>query len=357
MKAERLATLTPLSFLFVLSRDDDVEISKTNRSLLLVLDLIVPADHSWYWSTPDKELRTPAHDLVKHHTEIDIEGVVTLDLDPSYNYIQLLLDMALPMLQPAFMMQASSISSSTCTQPARTPSPEYIATRLHSISNYKLRLESSQNEPKLRKLLGHIFIYDAVREHHQAQQSLYTHTTPTASRRREQQLQRRQQSEASRQQPPPLSPVHEDESPEDESSSTNEEDIKSYLSTLPDSSQQGLLDFQTAIAAQLATLSQLRLENASRQLYQMTQGEAEDDDLAVEEYDSEDIEDSDYDSYDGDENDWRFEDEDGQTENGDSDSEPPSPTTEEPLCVKGSMKDVHEGSYFLPLGPTVDLMV
>ncbi|KPI42113.1 uncharacterized protein AB675_5606 [Cyphellophora attinorum] len=239
--------------------------------------------------------------------------------------------MALPVLQPAFTMSALPVFSSPPA--SRTPSPEYIATRLHSIANYKLRLESSQNDPVLRKLLGHIFVYDAIRDHHQ-NHSVYT--SPTQSRRRQQQLQRRQQSERSHL--PLLSSVEEEipastESSDSSSSSSNAEDISNYLSTLPSadippSSVQAFVNFQQAIASQLATLSQLRLQNASRQLYHMTTGNDEGDEMAVEEYDSdEDIDDdSDYDSYDGDDADWRFEDD--NTETGDSDTDPESVPSE-----------------------------
>lgn len=263
--------------------------------------------------------------------------------------------MALPILQPAFIMCASPVSSSLPS--ARTPSPEYIATRLHSIANYKLRLESSQNEPVLRKLLGHIFVYDAIRDHRQ-NHSVYT--SPTQSRRRQQQLQRRQQSENAHRSL--LSTVEEDSDTTDSSESSNAKDISNYLSTLPSadlspSSIQDLATFQQAIASQLATLSQLRLQNASRQLYHMTQGDKDGDELAVEEYDSDEEDDSsDYDSYDGDDGNWRFEDD--ANENGDSDTDPESVPSEptSPMSEDFSMsdcppsdKDLEAGSYFLPI--------
>ncbi|RMD43256.1 hypothetical protein DV735_g1837, partial [Chaetothyriales sp. CBS 134920] len=46
---------------------------------------------------------------------------------------------------------------------------KFTANKLQFLSNYKLRVESAKNEPGLRHLLGHISIYDAVREWRQAE--------------------------------------------------------------------------------------------------------------------------------------------------------------------------------------------
>lgn len=215
-------------------------------------------------------------------------------------------------LSPGIIMSASATMSTDvpATLSPRTPSPDYIASRVHSIASYKLRLEASQNEPRLRKLLGHIFVYDAIREHKQSQQPIYT--SPFAQRRREQQLRRRRHnSEAalpsafSFPSPPPSSA---DPSPPVDNAS----DIQAYLSripsTIPANQAHDFAAFQRAIAHQLATLSQVRIEAASRQLYHMTQDNDSADEVAVEEYapsegDSDSDDSSDYDSYDGD--DWR----------------------------------------------------
>ena len=276
----------------------------------------------------------------------------------------------------------------TSTLPRRTPSPEYIASRVHSIANYKLRLEASQNEPRLRKLLGHIFVYDAIREHQQSQASVYT--SPPAQRRREQQPRRRQMSETSR-----LAHTTTHDDATNTSNSDNAADIKAYLATLPtpptvpQSQVHDFAVFQRAIAAQLATLSQVRLEAASRQLYYMTQDDDDADEQAVDEYAESDDDDSDYDSYDGDDGDWRHDSDfafDWQPTNssendehdgdGDSDTDPdsvnsapPSPLSEESPVSSSSFHDAkgagieskhkpHQGltqttgtCYFLPLRP------
>ena len=264
-------------------------------------------------------------------------------------------------LQPALQVKSPySLDIPTVpseTQP-RTPSPDEVATRLHCIANYKLRLESNQNEPNLRKVLGHINIYDAIREHQQKRQ---IQSSPPVARRREQQLRRRQQSESNRL--ASLSPIDEDE----DSQSENAAEIKEYLSHVCPPSEEQVQDFasfQRAIAAQLAALSKLRIEAASRQLYHMTQDE-DDDELAVEEYDetlsdADDSDDSsDYDSYDGD-GDWRvFEDDPSAEDGAESDSsisEPPSPTTEAPpsqpgATLEGCEKKATSVSYFIPLRP------
>jgi len=277
----------------------------------------------------------------------------------------------------------SSISCSQSTPAASpwTPSPEYICNRVHSTANYKLRLEASRNEPRLGKLLGHIFVYDAIREYKQsqAQQSLYT--SSPAARRREQQLRRRQMSEASRLSQN-LTAVTEEDSDSTPASPDNAADIKEYLSqatvppTIPQSHSYDIASFQQAIAYQLATLSQVRLEAASRQLYHMTQDDDDADEVAVEEYESDhdDSDDSsDYDSYDGDD-DWRADDlvfdrdedrDDDDHHDSDTDpesvnSEPPSPITEEPMLAgegEGKAPQLHMqtqltgGCYFLPLRP------
>lgn len=173
-------------------------------------------------------------------------------------------------------------------------------------------------------------------------------------------------------------------------SSDNASDIKAYLATLPtppavpQSQVHDFAVFQRAIAAQLATLSQVRLEAASRQLYYMTQDDDDADEQAVEEYaDSDEDDASDYDSYDGDDSGWRHDSDfafdwqptsaaDTDERDGDSDTDPdsvnsapPSPVTEEPpspssstACHEVKAKHQHQGltqttgaCYFLSLRP------
>jgi hypothetical protein len=278
------------------------------------------------------------------------------------------LQQALP-VKSAPSIAISNTQCTTSTLPVspqpRIPTAEYVATRLHGIASYKLRLEASENEPRLRKLLGHISIYDAVREHHRSQ-SVYT--SPSMARRRQQQLQRRQQSELGKL-APTLNSITEDIEATTETESSNAADIQDYLDSIsgPHTQVQDFASFQRAIEAQIASLSQLRVEAASRQLFHMTNESDDADEQAVEEYDDDyDDESSDYDSYDGDD-DWRnqefvFDDQDSQTHDYESDtdpdsvnSEPPSPTTEEPtmLDCKGDISPTKisspESCYFLPL--------
>lgn len=268
---------------------------------------------------------------------------------------------------------------------------------MHSIANYKLRMEASQNEPHLRQLLGHIFVYDAIREHKQRQAPTYTF--PQAHRRREQQLRRRRQMGESFTASSVLSStVKEDDSPS-KSPSDNAAEIQAYLSTIPSSvpssEAHDFSTFQEAIAYQLATLSQVRIEAASRQLYNMTLDDDDADEVAVEEYagSEDDNANSDYDSYDGDSDDsgseWRNDNDSGwvfdhpannvsQNEDdigGDSDTDPesinsapPSPTgdfgdcdgpvsvakdtiTQEDIPDYNGLSQVTGCSYFLPLRP------
>ena len=289
-------------------------------------------------------------------------------------------------LQPAITMSISPFTTKDqrSTMAPRVPSPEYVAGRIHSIANFKLRLEASQNEPRLRRLLGHISVYDAIREYKQTQQPIFT--SPPAQRRREQQLRRRQQMCETASTLSSLQTSQPEDDVVTETPLDNASEIQAYLSTIPDStpSQQtyDFTTFQSAIAYQLATLSQVRIEAASRQLYHMTQDDDDADELAVEEYASSDNGDSDYDSYDGDssegENDWRDEKSGGWAFDhpanhatdehddigGDSDTDPdsvnsapPSPIGEFPCSDEPSSFAKSESSavsgpcYFIPLRP------
>lgn len=293
--------------------------------------------------------------------------------------------MAATTLQSAQLFQP--VVSVSKTSPPSSPthrvrSQQYVATRLQCIANYKLRLTASLNEPPLRKLLGHIYVYDAVREHQQANTppQIYTSTSPHASRRREQQLRRRQQSETTAA-TNSLNIISEEVMQPSQSDS-----LTSTLPSpnIPPSQAAAFAAFQSAIASQLETLSQLRVQAASRQLYRMTlsdinssssRSQDEDDEIAVEEYNSDDDTDcgadSDYDSFDSDDEEganWRFDDEgepgdelvedmgmgDSDTD-ADSGSEPPSPTMEEPMSKKACSAGAGDG-YFVGVGACVDVM-
>merc|ERR1712072_1117410 len=112
------------------------------------------------------------------------------------------------------------------------------ASRLHFVASWKLNTESARDEPKLRKLLGHISVYDQTRTLVQSQ-------TPSS------------------------------DDPE-----SNE------LSTYLQQHVPCFRDFQAAIALQLATMAEAKAAASQ---------------LAEEENNSDEEEiDSDYDSYDGD---------------------------------------------------------
>jgi hypothetical protein len=178
---------------------------------------------------------------------------------------------------------------------------------LASISNYKLRIESSRNEPQLRKLLGHISIYDSVREYRNEQLSQTTCPSvhpPCLDRRRQ------QQQRPTKPKPAP---------------STNE--LQEYLQ-LQQVRVPSFQDFQAAIELQLATLSEIQA--ASKKVHALSldcptiDAVADSDSTEVEEYcesdsDSDTI--SEYDSCD--------DDEDGESE--DSMTDPESVRKEDPV--------------------------
>jgi hypothetical protein len=183
------------------------------------------------------------------------------------------------------------------------PSIRHTATRLQCLSNHKLRLESSRNEPQLRKLLGHISIYDNVREC-----------------RREQLSQTACPSE-----PPPYLDTECQQQQKQRTPTTNE--LQEYLQ-LQQVRIPSFQDFQAAIELQLATLSEIRM--ATKKLHALSLDcpsidEDDEDSANVQEYcesDSESDTVSEYDSYDGD-GAWR-DDEDEDVESEDSMTDPES---------------------------------
>ena len=139
---------------------------------------------------------------------------------------------------------------------AKSAMTRQAASRLLFISHWKLSSESAQDEPRLRKLLGHVSVYDKTRTFAQPQKSSLT-----------------QQAES------------------DETRSHFQPQAPSFK------------DFQAAIQEQLSALS--KLSQAAAQ-------------LTVGEYEEEAEDDSDYDSYDGDdwsENDMADDSDDSFTDN------------------------------------------
>ena len=209
------------------------------------------------------------------------------------------------------------------------PSIKYTATKLQCISNYKLRIESSKNESRLGRLLGHISIYDAVREWRQSQAKASISNIMEATKKFPSPAPVSQS---------PLRPVQEE--PESQQS---ENELQTYLRQ---SQVQSFQDFQAAIELQIATMEQVKA--AHRQLQQMAADANEDGD-EVEEYESDSEINSDYDSYDGEEADWRSE------EGSDSEDSMTDPESARSECAS-PMDDAdceNEGDYFnlQPLTP------
>lgn len=152
----------------------------------------------------------------------------------------------------------------------------YTANRLQCISNAKIRIEAARDEPRLRNLLGHIAIYDGVRE--------WNHSHKTTSRYVE------QFSE----------PQLKVESIDESADITDANELHTYLHHIP-----SFQDFQAAIQLQLAAIADITAATAQ---------------LTVEEYegDGNSDNDSDYDSYDGD---WNEEYSDAGTESEGSDTD------------------------------------
>jgi hypothetical protein len=192
------------------------------------------------------------------------------------------------------------------------PDIKHTATRLQCLSNYKLRLESSQNEPHLRHLLGHISIYDNVRDYKKEQMTKAAFVSePSPAPERPQQQPAKQ-----------LDPSNE---------------LQEYLS-LQRVRVPSFQDFQAAIEMQLATLTEI--QSASKRLQALanscpTIDEGDEMEVGVEEYhegDSHSDTVSDYDSYDG-EGGWRDEEDGAESEGSMTDpesvrSEPSSPVEE-----------------------------
>ncbi|KIV78972.1 hypothetical protein PV11_06570 [Exophiala sideris] len=115
-----------------------------------------------------------------------------------------------------------------------------VASRLHVVASWKLRSEAGKDEPRLRKLLGHISLFDQTLAHHKPQ-------TPSTQLSQE----------------------------------VNE------LSTYLHHPVPSFKDFQAAIEMQLATMAEIKASAAQLDAQEYNSDEEEDE------------HDSDYDSYDG----------------------------------------------------------
>jgi len=170
----------------------------------------------------------------------------------------------------------------------QSPTVNFTVTRLQCIANYKLRLEASRQEHRLCRLLGHISIYDKVRDWRQSQ----SHQSP--------QLQT--QTHTSRA----------SNLPQIEEKPENELLQYLHLHTAPP-----FADFQAAIEDQLSALAKIRA--ASQKLREMavesSTGEwAIEDEVEAEEYSSDSDTESDYDSHDDHDDDEGAESEDSMTD-------------------------------------------
>ncbi len=216
---------------------------------------------------------------------------------------------------------------------------KYMATRLQCLSNYKLNSESSRNEPRLRNLLGHISIYDNVREYRKEQIMSFTFSSQPMSR--EPHL---------LQSPPPRQPRPQLQRQPPKQSPTNE--LPDYLN-IEQVRVPCFQDFQAAIELQIATLGEI--QTASKRLQALshscpTINEQDVSEVNVEEYCDESDTASDYDSYDG-EGGWRSDEDNEGEESEDSMTDPESVRSEctSPVDEKGE----DESSK---LGPFVSLM-
>jgi hypothetical protein len=186
------------------------------------------------------------------------------------------------------------------------PALKHTATRLQCLANYKLRIESSRNEPRLGRLLGHISIYDNIREYRREELTKTSCPYPISDA------------------PlisPPLPPTKQTQqrysNTEKVSAATTA--LEGYVSYVP-----SFQDFQAAIELQLATLAHIQQSSKSATQPQSDscptiQEESE----CVEEYCDSESDVSDYDSYDGDDG-WRDHESDDALSDEDSMTDPES---------------------------------
>ena len=162
---------------------------------------------------------------------------------------------------------------------ARSEMTRQAASRLLYISNWKLNSESACEEPRLRRLLGHISVYDKTRT--------FTQTQPQSS---------------------------------EDPSETNE------LSTYLHHQVPSFREFQAAIEVQLAAMAQVTAAAAQ---------------LNAEEYNSDEEEDdSDYDSYDGD--DWSEDEDAAESDDSFTDTESVEGQRSECSSPTGCLGDTDE---------------
>ena len=205
----------------------------------------------------------------------------------------------------------------------------YMATRLQFISSHKLNRESSRNEPRLRILLGHVSIYDSVREYRRELIISTSFSSEPMPRRQQPQAQLQTLQRPQQQHRPQLQRQQ-----STKQSASN--DLQGYIN-IDQARAPSFQDFQAAIEVQLATLSEIqstsrRLQALSRSCRSIPEvNESVETEVDEEEYCSDTDSGSDYDSYDG-EGDWRDDDdvdsEDSMTDPDSTRSEGSSPVEE-----------------------------
>jgi hypothetical protein len=167
------------------------------------------------------------------------------------------------------------------------PALKHTATRLQCLANYKLRIESSRNEPRLGRLLGHISIYDNMREYRREELMKTSCPYPI--------------SDAPLISPPsptPKQPQRKYSTIEKVSASATA--LEEYVSRVP-----SFQDFQAAIELQLATLAHIQQSSKSAtRTYSDSCPTINEESECVQEYCDSESDISDYDSYDGDDG-WR----------------------------------------------------
>lgn len=218
-------------------------------------------------------------------------------------------------------------SSQPTLQPVlQVPCTRYVATRIQCVSNNKLRLEGARQEPRLSNLLGHISIYENVREWRRAQAL--------------QELNRLKMRPVTKQ-------LHKLEAVAEvqECQHVSWEEIPHQQRPRRQRVTKSFEDFQTAIKVQMATME--RIKAAAEDLRRMTsdddaiEADVEESHAGVEEYESTSDTDSDYDSHDGDA-DWQDEEDGADSE--DSMTDPESVNSQ---CCSPVEEDTEERSdYF-----------
>lgn len=286
-----------------------------------------------------------------------LQAIITVDSPPDHFSFRDLSSPAHMMIEMAFTTTSQQLPPSPLfshpTKPlhrrtqsqihVNIPSMKYMATRLQCVSNHKLNRESSRNEPRLRNLLGHISIYDSVREYRR-EQIISTSFSSEHMSRQQPQAQLHAPQQPQRQHRPQLQ--------RQQSKQTASNDLQDYLN-IDQARVPSFQDFQAAIELQLATLTEI--QSTSRRLQALSQScpsiaegnESVETELDVEDYCSGSDSGSDYDSYDG-EGDWR--------DKEDADSEDSMTDPESTRSERSSPVEEKEEDEVLGLVPLVNLI-